>query len=89
MTAPLWPVVLTACADCGVGTLGMGEWYTIRSDVGTEAWRGRIKPWHQIEGQMVLCIGCLKKRLGRTLCEHDFTRSTISMTTCRSACARV
>jgi hypothetical protein len=26
---PLWPVVLSACADCGVGTFTLGEWYML------------------------------------------------------------
>lgn len=69
---------MTACADCGVGTLGIGEWYMVRNEVWAEAWCGRIKPWHQLEGQMVLCIGCLEQRLGRTLCKNDFIDAPVN-----------
>jgi hypothetical protein len=67
-----WPVCTTACADCGVGTLTLHEWYMVRDEVWEEAWRGRRKWSHAIDGQEVLCIGCLEKRLGRTLMADDF-----------------
>lgn len=34
---------------------------------------GRLKPWHRLPGQEILCIGCLEKRIGRTLTACDFT----------------
>jgi hypothetical protein len=67
-----WPLIVSACADCGVGTISLGEWYMVRDDVWEQAWRGRRKWWHSIEGQEVLCIGCLERRLGRTLVAGDF-----------------
>lgn len=69
-----WPLIRTACADCGTGTIRSGEWYMVRDDVWQQAWRGRArKSWHgRVPGQEVLCIGCLEKRLGRTLMACDF-----------------
>jgi hypothetical protein len=61
------------CNDCRVKTTprrrrdrvtnGTWEWYRVHDHVWAEAgmgWRG------------FLCIGCLEKRLGRTLCRDDF-----------------
>ena len=73
-----WPLVVTACADCGVGTNRIGEWYMVRDDIWEQAWRGRRKPWQVLPGQQVLCIGCLEKRLGRTLMACDFTDASVN-----------
>jgi hypothetical protein len=73
-----WPRVLGRCCDCGLGTYAAHEWYMVRDEVWEEAWRGRWKWWHQIEGQQILCIGCLEKRLGRTLIASDFTAVPIN-----------
>jgi hypothetical protein len=68
------PVVISACADCGLGTLTAGEWYMINDGVWEQAWLGRRKTWHgRVAGQEVLCIGCLEQRLGRTLVASDFS----------------
>jgi hypothetical protein len=67
-----WPVVISACADCGVGTIGLGEWYMVHDALWHRAWMGRLKPWHEVPGQQILCIGCLENRLGRTLSPDDF-----------------
>jgi hypothetical protein len=76
MIKPLWPTCLSTCADCGLGTCG--EWYMVHEHVWEEAWRGRRKPWHAIEGQEILCIGCLERRLGRTLVAADFTDAPVN-----------
>ena len=61
------------CADCGVGTSTLGEWYMVLDDVWEQAWEGRRKPWHgKFSGQEFLCIGCLEERLGRPLTRCDF-----------------
>jgi hypothetical protein len=73
-----YPVVTTACVDCAVGTIRAGERYVVRNEVWKEAWAGRRKPWHALPGQQVLCIGCLEKRLGRTLTTCDFTDAPIN-----------
>ena len=42
--------------------------YMVKDDVWEQAWCGRRKSWHgKIPGQEILCIGCLEKRLGRTI----------------------
>jgi hypothetical protein len=68
-----WPVVTTACADCGIGTNTLGEWYMVKNEIWDQAWAGRRKSWHALSGQQILCVGCLEKRLGRTLMACDFT----------------
>jgi hypothetical protein len=68
-----WPLIVTACADCGVGTNRLGEWYMVHDHIWEQAWSGRRKSWQHLEGQEVLCIACLEKRLGRTLMASDFT----------------
>ena len=42
------------------------------------AWAGRRKPWHALPGQQILCIGCLEKRIGRTLMACDFTECPVN-----------
>ena len=61
------------CADCGVGTFTLGEWYMVKDEVWDHAWVGRRKSWHALDGQDFLCIACLETRLGRTLMACDFT----------------
>lgn len=72
------PVITTQCCDCGLGCSAAGEWYMVTEPVWTEAWRDRLKPWHSLPGQTVLCIGCMEKRLGRTLCAADFTDAPVN-----------
>ena len=72
------PVVVTQCCDCGLGCNTAGEWFMVKEQVWAEAWHDRIKPWHWLPGQTVLCIGCLEKRLGRTLCIDDFTDAMVN-----------
>jgi hypothetical protein len=73
------PKITTRCADCGVGTLTIGEWYMAKDDVWEQAWSGRRKSWHgKATGHEILCIGCLENRIGRTLTNLDFTRSPIN-----------
>jgi hypothetical protein len=73
-----WPLVVTACADCSVGTITLGEWYMVHDDVWDAAWNGRCKWWQSLPGQQVLCIGCLEKRIGRTLTREDFIDAPIN-----------
>ena len=72
------PLIVTQCCDCGLGCNVAGEWYAVRDTVWELAWRGRRKWWHHLPGQTVLCIGCLEKRLGRTLCASDFTDAPVN-----------
>jgi hypothetical protein len=51
-----------ACADCGVGPFSIKEYYMVE-DYG----------WARAQGGTdLLCIGCLEKRIGRTLTRSDF-----------------
>ena len=56
------------CADCGCDTSG-SEYYMVRNDVWEQALRHNIRP---VEDNVFLCIGCLEKRIGRTLTRRDF-----------------
>ena len=67
-----WPLCITNCCDCGAGTFTIDEWYMVNDDVWEQAWSGCRKPHHELLGQEILCIGCLEKRIGRTLCRTDF-----------------
>jgi hypothetical protein len=73
-----WPQIVSACADCGIGTIRLGEWYMVHDEIWKQAWRGRRKSWQVLPGQEVLCIGCLEKRLGRTLIAGDFTAASVN-----------
>jgi hypothetical protein len=72
-----WPLIVSACADCGNGTIRLGEWYMVHDDVWEQAWHAR-KSWQVLPGQEVLCIGCLEQRLGRTLMACDFTDAPVN-----------
>ena len=72
------PRILSRCADCGVGTLTLGEYYMVKDAVWEQAWTGRRKPWHGNPGQEILCIGCLEARIGRTLKYDDFTDAPVN-----------
>jgi hypothetical protein len=74
-----WPLITTACCDCGVGTITIAEWYMVRDSLWECVWRGRRKSWYgRVDGQEILCIGCLEKRLGRTLCASDFDGAPVN-----------
>ena len=77
MTKERWSLITTNCADCGLGTL-WSEWYKVRDEVWDQAWAGRLKPWHKLPGQQILCIGCLEQRLGHTLMSCDFTSEPVN-----------
>lgn len=78
MTAPYCPTVTTRCADCGFGAITGGEYYMVKDEVWEAAWAGRRKPWHEVDGQQILCVGCLEARIGRTLTAFDFTGAPIN-----------
>lgn len=75
---PYFARVTSRCTDCGLGTVTAGEWYMVKDDVWEAAWTGRREPWHELPGQEILCIGCLEKRIGRTLVASDFTDDQIN-----------
>src|SRR5215831_11331112 len=56
------------CMDCGYDTDEGGEWYMVKDEVWLQACgyiEGRL-PGEGL-GKQILCIGCLEKRIGRTL----------------------
>ena len=50
----------------------------VKKRVWKKAWAGRLKPWHALPGQQILCIGCLEKRIGRTLVPSDFPKAPVN-----------
>src|SRR5262249_19847375 len=62
------------CADCGAGTITLGEYYMVKDHVWAYAWAGQRRPW-QLD---ILCIGCLEKRIGRTLMRCDFANAPVN-----------
>jgi hypothetical protein len=71
-TPPVAPQIRTRCADCEVGTHTINEYYMVKDAVWRRAWVGRRQWWHDRLGLDMLCIGCLERRLGRTLAQRDF-----------------
>jgi len=64
----------TACDDCGAECLSPAighptEWYMVTDDV----WETARAP-----ETIILCIGCLETRLGRTLTRADFTDAPLN-----------
>lgn len=56
------------CADCGVNTTAVNEYYMVISEL-----------WHAHgPGRGMLCIGCLENRIGRELNRSDFTDAPIN-----------
>lgn len=59
------------CWDCGIDTDAIDEYYMVTDDVWTAATDGMVRH---------LCIGCLERRLGRSLHRGDFTDRPINTT---------
>ncbi len=57
------------CLDCKQCTSTMNEYYMVT----TELWTSVV---HERRG--MLCVGCLEKRLGRTLNRKDFTNCPLN-----------
>jgi hypothetical protein len=63
------------CADCRVDVGKIGEWYMVKDDIFEQAWpEYSAVPY----GHAILCVGCLERRLGRTLTRHDFTDALVN-----------
>ena len=58
------------CLDCGIDTMATDEYYMVLDDV----WLKGVP-----DGQGMLCIGCLEKRLGRQLVASDFIAAPINL----------
>lgn len=67
-----WHMVISdwRCADCGVNTDAINEYYMVLDPLWEHATNG-LKDIH-------LCIECLEHRLGRTLTAADFTKADIN-----------
>jgi hypothetical protein len=59
--------VVFDCADCGINTNAIGEWYMVQDALWEQAWAGR-----QRQEKEFLCLGCLEGRIGRSLVASDF-----------------
>jgi hypothetical protein len=62
------------CADCDGSVGGMGEWCLLKSSVWEKAWpkTGQKSSRAKMPMKHFLCIGCIEKRIGRTLTRADF-----------------
>ena len=69
--------VALRCMDCGYDTTD--EWYTVKDEVWLQACgyiEGKL-PGEGL-GKQFLCIGCLERRIGRTLMCYDFTDAPVN-----------
>jgi hypothetical protein len=64
------------CVDCGVDVHEIGEYYMVHDTVWNSAWLGRHRSPIGVDGQ--LCIGCLERRLGRSLMHCDFPDAPVN-----------
>jgi hypothetical protein len=56
------------CADCGINTKDNNEYYMVKSPI----WFQAISAEPVTSFGVLLCIGCLEKRLNRKLTVEDF-----------------
>jgi hypothetical protein len=61
------------CTDCGYGTIN-NEYYMVRNAVWERALGHPIPNFDDT----ILCIGCLERRIGRTLTRFDFTNCPLN-----------
>ena len=64
------------CVDCGVDTGAIDEYYIVNDRVWYQAWPDYTQNGYPGDG--MLCIGCLERRLGRTLASGDFEHLPIN-----------
>ena len=57
------------CLDCGVDTLASLEYYMVHD---------KVWPLGKLDGDGLLCIGCLEQRIGRQVTRDDFTAVPIN-----------
>jgi hypothetical protein len=82
--------IASLCKDCGADTtpctgkrgcrhIGRWEHYMVTGDVWKAAGMRAptVKRYNETDGDF-LCIGCIEKRLGRTLTAADFTNASIN-----------
>jgi hypothetical protein len=63
------------CHDCGIDTIAAGEYYMVDDRLWDLAWSGYERRPHgkRLPGDEILCLVCLRKRIGRPLVPADFT----------------
>lgn len=68
-----WQLVVSdwRCRDCSVDTSAIDEYYMVNNEVWESA---------DADPEGHLCVGCLERRLGRTLTASDFTDLPINTT---------
>jgi hypothetical protein len=67
--------VKAICADCGVDTVDIGEYYMLHDEV----WSATGMPTEP-DLRSYLCVGCVEGRLGRILSRADFTDAPLNTT---------
>jgi hypothetical protein len=67
----------TACADCGVDTMAIGDFYAVKDNIWQRAWESR-RGNYEIPHRQFLCLGCLEDRLGYTLMRDDFIDALVN-----------
>ena len=80
------------CADCGVDTFAINEWYMVKDELWQYAWSGRRRsgvPAFTSKADEILCIGCLEDRIDRKLVADDFTDVPINDPTDTDISARM
>ncbi|HUC14036.1 MAG TPA: hypothetical protein VMS00_06245 [Acidimicrobiales bacterium] len=60
------------CVDCGMDTCA--EWYMVSFSIWAEAF-GLSAAQFRDSPDVILCVGCLEKRLGRRLVASDFLKA--------------
>jgi hypothetical protein len=55
------------CKDCGCDTVKINEYYAVTDEI----WNSVVT---KEDNDIMLCIGCLEKRMGRQLNNSDFKR---------------
>jgi hypothetical protein len=67
------------CADCGLDTLALDEYYVVWPEL-----------WNRVAARdEFLCIGCLEDRLKRRLCAADFPHYPVNNARDRQASWRL
>jgi hypothetical protein len=56
------------CADCGVNTADINEYYMLKSPV----WYEAVNASPVVPFKVLMCIGCVENRIGRKLKPNDF-----------------
>lgn len=64
------------CRDCGIDVATIGEVFDLFADVVQEAFRNKKRPPRHLKPY---CVGCIERRLGRTLDPADFSEDGLNL----------